>query len=545
MARAYIDGHLILRYSDSPAEIYWTAASTFISEKYGPGNIVDHKTVELALFDSFNFMAGKFKTLVYEEGSFKFFQYVFHLHEESIKVYKKHTFEGLSLHPVGGSEFAMYRRILKNVLEQGCDIDLEWGEFPTAEEVYRMDAKMQNLIYLGRWLYDLADSIALHKMVNNFHSITFNAPDDMVIDFQGHNAKLYDGLFPELQEHYESAIADDQSVHKLRGAIESCFGIDYDFAGGVIFEIKRHFSESEFETVQLHVLPQNLVAQFGVSIEEASRFYEGLTLSRSNKMCLEDLVYKPYNMNRYMFRPILVYKIGGEDRALVGKQKFAESIFVMSTNAIHWNALPKEWLQNRSIEQFLSKMGNEHDKILEDAIEEKIQQNNFLFARNIKSFKQGPGINNVNIDNSVVGEIDFIIVNEKLRKIFVADSKYNRARYEVVGLRNDYSIFIQTYEPKLEKKTNWIRNNLPIVTAHFQVIYNRPKLDLAGFKVEGVFFINTPTFYMLNGKYKAITLKQLSSYLLGRQAFKSFTFKNPDPNAEYMYDIISHPYFTR
>lgn len=545
MARCFIDGHLILRYSDSPAETYWTAASAFISEKYGTKNIVDHKTVELALFDCFNFMAGKFRTLVYEEGSFKFFQYVFYLHEESIKVYKKHTFEALSLYPVGDSEFAMYRRILKNILEQGCDIDLEWGEFPTTAEVYRMDAKMQELIYLGRWLYDLADAIALHKMVNNFHSITFKATDHMVIDFQGHNAILYDGLFPQLQEHYESAIADDQSVHKLKAAIERCFGIDYDFAGGVIFEIKRHFSESEFQTVQPHILPQNLVAQFGVSIEEASRFYEGLTLSRLNKMSLEDLVYKPYNMNRYMFRPILVYRIGGEDRALVGKEKFAESIFVMSTNAIHWNALPKEWLQNRCMEQFLSKMGNEHDKILEDAIEEKIHQNNFLFVRNIKSFKQGPGINNVNIDNSVVGEIDFIIVNEKLRKIFVADSKYNRARYEVVGFRNDYSLFIQTYEPKLEKKANWVRNNLPIVTTHFQVIYNRPKLDLAGFQVEGVFFINTPTFYMLNGKYKAITLKQLSSYLLGRLTFKSFTFKNPDPNAEYMYDIIGHPYFTR
>lgn len=544
MARCFIDGHLILRYSDSPAETYWTATSKFISEKYGEKNITDHNTVELVLLDSFSFIADKFKTIVHEEGSFKFFQYVFYLHEESIKVYKKHTFEGLSLYPINHSEFAMYRRILKNVLEQGCDINLEWGNFPTPSEVYIMQAKMQELIYLGRWLYDLADSIALHKMVKSFHSITFRAVDYMTIDFQGRFANLCNDLFPQLQEHYKNATADLKSVHKLRAAIGNCFGIEFDFAGGIIFKIKEHFGNSEFQTIQPNVLPENLATQFGISMEDATCFYNGLTLSRSNKMSLEDLIYKPYNMNRYMFRPILVYKIDGEDRALIGKEKFAESIFIMSTNAIHWNALPNEWLQNKCMEQFMSKMGSEHDKILEDVIEEKVRKNNLIFVRNIKSFKQIIG-NNININNAVAGEIDFIIINERLKKVYVADSKYNRARYEALGFRNDYSIFIQKYEPKIEKKIKWVRDNLAVVRGHFQVIYNRPELDLTGFQIEGVFFINTPTFYMLNGKYKAITLNQLSDYLLGRLVFKKFTYINTDPNAENQYDVICHPYFTR
>lgn len=544
MARAYIDGHLMLRYSDTPADIYWTEVSTYISNKYGSDQILDHQIVEKILFDSFQFMADRFKSLINEEKALTFFLYVFYLHEESIKIYRKNTFEGLSLYPVANNEFAMYRRVLKNVLEQGCEIDLTWGDFPTSEEVLRMDKKMQDLIYLGRWLYDLADSIALHKMVNNFHAITFEAIDDMVIDFQYHYAELYNDLFPQLQEDYEKAIADDQSVHKLRHAIDICFGIEYDFAVGVIFKIKAHFSDTEFQTIQPHVLPQNLVGQYGISTEEATRFYAGLTLSRSTKMSLEDLVYKPYNMNRYMFRPILVYKIGGEDRALVGKEKVMESIFVMSTNAIHWNALPSEWLTNRGMGQFLNELGNEHDKILEDAIEKKVRENNLPSVRNIKSFKQADG-DNININNAIAGEIDFIIINEKLKKLFVADSKYNRARYEVVGFRNDYSLFVKQYEPKMEKKTNWVRDNLPVVTAHFRMVYNRPHLDLTGFEVEGVFFINTPTFYMLNGKYKAITLNHLSDYLLGKFAFKHFTYINNDPNTDNQYDIICHPYFTR
>ncbi|PZR30381.1 MAG: hypothetical protein DI538_22735, partial [Azospira oryzae] len=297
MARAYIDGHLMIRYSDAPAQEYWSEVSSLISQKYGEARITEHNTVELVLLDCFNLFVEKFKTLVNEEQSLPFFLYVFYLHEESIKLVRKNIFEGLSLYPVGDSEFAMYRRILKNVLEQGCDIDLAWGDFPTAQEVFRMDEKLQKLIYLGRWLYDLADSIALHKMVNSFHSVSFKSGDEMMLDYQYHYAKLYDALFPGLQQDYSKAIADEQSVHKLRDALESCFGIDYDFAGGVIFEIKANFSDSEFQTIQPHVLPQNLVQQFQITETEAQRFYDGLSISRNNKMTLEDLVYKPYNMN--------------------------------------------------------------------------------------------------------------------------------------------------------------------------------------------------------------------------------------------------------
>lgn len=544
MGRHHIDGHLMLRYSDSPSYKYWKEISEAISAKYGQKKITDHHTVESVLLDSFQIIADKFKALIKAENSFKFFQYTFYLHEESIKIYKKHIFENLTIHPISGSEFAMYRRILKCILEQGCDLDLEWADFPSAEEVYKMDEKLQDLIYLGRWLYDLADSIALHKMVNSFHAIDFNANGEMLIDYQYHYRELYDGLFPQLEDDYKSATADEQSVQKLKDAIEHCFAIKYDYAVSIIFKIKEHFSTSELQTIQPHVLPQNLVHEFNIAAEDARLFYDGITISRANKMTLEDLIYKPYSMERYMFRPILVYKIGGEDRALVGREKFAESIFVTSTNAIHWNALSSEWKQNRCIEQFLSKMGNEHDKILEDEIESKIKAIDLLFVRNIKSFKRQKG-DNININSAVAGEIDFIVINSRLKTVFVADSKYNRARYEVVGFRNDYSQFIQQYEPKLEKKSNWVRNNLQTVTEHFQIIYNLPDLDFTSYEVEGVFFINTPTFYMFNGKFKAITLNQLSRYLRGSLTFKSFAFLNKDPNSDNQYDIIKHPYFTK
>ena len=541
MARVYIGGHLMLQYSTGPEAVYWGDVSSFISGRYGRKPITQHELVESVLFDSFQFMADKFKSLIYDEVSLSFYLHVHYLHEQSIKIHQKAS-GGISLYPISQIEFAMYRRILKNILEQGCDVDMNWGEFPTGLEENRIDAKIEDLLYLGRWLYDLADAIALHKMVNSFFSISFPSKGLMVIDPQYHYAELYKALLPQLQPHYENSIYDKRSVQKLTDAIKTCFGIEYVFARDVIFKIKALFGNSDFQTIQPHILPQNLVHRYGITLAEAKRFYYGLTLSRSTKMTLEDSVYKPYNMNRFMFRPILIYRIGGEDRALVGYEKFTESIFVISTNAIHWNALPMEWLQNRCMKQFVNTMGNDHDKILEDAIELKVRDNDLLFVRNIKSFKQAQD-NNINIDSAVAGEIDFIIINEKLKKVFVADSKYNRARYEAVGYRNDYTLFVEKYEPKIEKKANWVKDNLRVVTAHFKIIYNRQNLDLTGFRIEAVFFINTPTFYMFNGKFKAVTLHQVSKYLLGQLVFKTFAFINKDPTADNQYDIIDHPYF--
>src|SRR5690606_17469447 len=111
---------------------------------------------------------------------------------------------------------------------------------------------------------------------------------------------------------------------------------------------------------------------------------------------------------------------------------------------------------------------------------------------NLKSLKR-PGVDNLKIDNELVGEIDFIIINERLKKIFVADTKYNRARYEAVGYRNDYSNFLNYHEPQLERKFKWVKDNLVVVQNHFALIYGRHDLDLTGFTVDSMFLINTPT----------------------------------------------------
>ncbi|MFV8269498.1 hypothetical protein ACNQGP_06100 [Flavobacterium sp. GT2N3] len=536
MARIYIDKILVITYEhEKLREIYWQKLSSHIIQKHENSKFSKHEDVELILFDCFNFLVNEFKEIINSETLLPFFLYIFYLHEESIKLFVKIS-AGYSLNQISESEFARYRRILKLILEQGCDINLGWGKFPEGKEVFEMDEKLQKLLHIGTWIYEFADLIAYHKMINESREINFDENNLLQFSWQHHYGIAYKNLFPTLSEDYEKAVFDENAIEELKQAINQCFEIDYNIAGQIIFEIKKfHNATSPFQTIEPYVLPLNLKNHFPISDFLAESFYNGLSISRKNKMSLKDVVRKPYSTERYMYRPILIYNIEGVDRALVGREKFVESIYVLATNAINWNTIPNDWLRNKGMMKFISRKGNTHDKILEDKIEAILIQQNLLYSRNIKTFKQ-PNKINIRIDNELAGEIDYIVVNINLKTIFVADSKYNKARYEAVGYRSDYSNFFRTYEPQLERKVKWIEENKIVLQEHLKITNNLSTLEISDFDVVGVFFINTPSFYMFNGNYKAITLNQISNFVSGNYKLIELNYNQKK---------FSHPYFRK
>lgn len=542
MPRIKIDNKIVISYDFVARDKYWSALSKYLIAKHGNGHYTEQKQVEKILLDAFDFLIENFKQLISTEKRFTFFLYIHWLHEQSIEIYIK-TLGGYKLETISEGEFAMYRRILKLILEQGCDIDLDWGKYPTGKEVLIMDQKIQELIYLGTWIYSFADFIAFQKMIEECYQIYFDEYKLLKVDWQYHYGITYKQLVPMTIQDYEKGTFDRKAFDELRVKMEECFNIEYDFAEGVIFEIQKQLNPQvpEFQTVEPYVLPFNLVQQYGISQHLAETFYNGLSISRRNKLSIEQAVLKPYSTQRYMFRPILIYKIGGEDRALVGKEKFFESMIVLATNAIHWHAMFEEWLKLKCIQSFITKKGDEHDKILEDEIEKIVKSKGFYYCRNIKSFKQ-PSKNNIRIDNELAGEMDLIVVNPDLKIVFVADAKYNRARYEAVGYRSDYTNFTKSYEPQLRKKIDWISSNLNILQEHLKITYNKSDIDLTDYSVEGIFIINTPTFYMFNGEYKAITLKQFEDFIDGKYEYPNLIFV--DENDEEVLKV-KHPYFKK
>ncbi|MHC1690713.1 MAG: hypothetical protein AB9833_07750 [Bacteroidales bacterium] len=529
-------------------EKYWTELSKNLIEKYGNQRFTESIKVEEILIDGFQYFVEQFRTLILSDVSYRFFVYTFHLHEESIKLYRT-ILEGYTLNKtrdkIDDNEFAIYRRILKLILEQGCDIDLQRGSVPTKQDFWHMNDKIQNLIYLGTWIYSFAELIAFQKMVEDCHSIEFDESNLLMIDWQYHYGKTYIQLFPMLRDDYSKGTYDENAIDELIATINKCFSVDYNFARGIIFEIKKHFNPQDptFQTIQPEILPSNLAREYGISLDVAEKFYAGLSITRHNKLSIEGAILKPHSTQRYIFRPILIYNIDGENRALVGEQKFVESITVLSTNAIHWNAMLKEWLSVKGVQAFINKKGDEHDKILEDEIEKIIKDKGFIYCRNIKTFKQPSGIN-LRIDNELAGEIDFIIINKKLKVVFIADAKYNKTKYEAVGYKTDNSNFINSYEPQLLKKVDWLSMSLQVLQDHLKITNNLKDLDITDFRVEGIFLINTPTFYMFNGKYKAITLKQIGDFLDGKYEYPTLIINEQKGDNEQLI-VVQHPYFKK
>lgn len=533
MARIIEDTHVIIEYNERLREKYWRSVSMHIIKQYGRSKFKNSKLVKQILLDIFDFLINDLERLIKEETSLNFYIHVFWLHEQSIELYFKQL-GGYKLKNVSTTNFAVYRRTLKLILEQGCVVDFDWPkEDINWKEIARIEAKIQNLFYLSTWVYELADIISYQNMLEDCHFIDFDSEDYIAIDYKYHYGQLYQETVGKIEEDYGTATFDQSILKELSIAIKNCLNIDFYFSKIQIHEIKTHHSSSLFQTIEPYVLPINLQTN-GASKINSELYYNGLIISAKNKISIKNTVLKPYSMNRYLFRPILVYMIGGIERAFVTINKFDESIRVIATNAIHWSALPEEWIKNLCLKNFMHSSEDKHDKILENEIGDRIIHLKLMYDRNIKSLKQKANSNL--IINNHPGEIDFLIINHITNELLVIDAKYHRARYEGVGYYADYNKFI-SYEKRMTTKINWIKQNLIKIEEHFKLKYKIDKLALSGYRIEGAFFINTPTFYMFNGNYKAITLNKIMSFLSGNIVYPGFQLQNQS--------IVNHPYFRK
>lgn len=536
MAHILIHNHPILTFEYEPfIEKYWnTGLSEFLISKYGNITTYDHDEVEEILLSCFEYFVDQFRTLIMRQDTEIFFHYVFLLHEASIDLYIEQL-GGLQLPDDIDSDFPRYRRILKLILEQSCDIELTAKRDIEYQEALNI---MQELYYLGNWIYEFSIYTAYHKMILNAYFVEFEE-NIFTCGWQNNYGELNKLLLKYFSIDYETFF-DEASLEELKQAIEDNFSIDYNKAIGQIPMIKKHFSNRKNQTVEPYVLPINLAAECNTSEDNTYLFYSGLMITKANKLSIEDAVLKPHSEKRYMFRPMLTYTVDDVERSLVGDNKIAESMMVIASNTIHWNTMPEEWLHNKGMVKFMNKKGLEHDRLLEDEIEKIFITNKFPYCRNTKSFKQKNGKSNVKVDIQGLGEIDFIVVNKENKKIFISDTKYNRARYDAVGYRTDHTNF-GGYEIKIEAKKNWLSNNLQVLQEHLEVMFyiNYSILD---FEVEAIFFINTPTFYMLNGKYKAITLTRIKEYIEGSWDYPTIKLRD---NANKQFLNYTHPYFSK
>jgi hypothetical protein len=289
--------------------------------------------------------------------------------------------------------------------------------------------------------------------------------------------------------------------------------------------------------------PQNLENLYGVPYEKGEAFYRGLTLTKNNKLTLKDAVYRPQALNRYLYRPILIWNVEGEDLAIVGKNKIMESMVLLCTNAFSWNKFPLEW-SNGCFKEYVKNLAIANNKILEDFSEEVFKVNKIIYDRNITHFKKWSN-RNINIETDACGELDFIFIYDG--KLFIADCKHSVLRNDMNNWKNDYAAFEinkNAYNKTMDRKIVFLEKVKDAIEEHFQVILQDRNFKLGAVAIEGIFIVNYPTFIMYNNRYRIYTLKGLEEIVTGKYRDPEYKV-NVEENGVSRRLTIKYPYFQK
>jgi hypothetical protein len=121
-------------------------------------------------------------------------------------------------------------------------------------------------------------------------------------------------------------------------------------------------------------------------------------------------------------------------------------------------------------------------------------------------------------------------------------------RYDMVNWKNDFDHFTgggsKSYNVRLKSKVQWLTENKNVLQEHFQKQFNNVDLSIQDYEIAGVFFINTPTFYMYNSDFRIYTFDQIEKVLTGQHQDPAFTLYVDQGDSAITYSA-KYPYFQK
>jgi hypothetical protein len=489
--------------------------SNIIQGKYG--EVISRHNIITALQDSFDFYAEELEKEIRSIVDVSFFVFVYILHEDTaVLSYKSQNDD---LFPIDRSYFNQYRRILKLILQESCMID-------TKSSIKAPDSKMMNefvfsiekLVYLGTFLIDMVEAISEEKITGGSIDIVFNNAGLIIFE----NTYYWNNFIPSLMslfiEDGRNSIIDSSIEEEFNRDIKPYFGLDLNGITEILARLQ--YSLESQNPPRLCTLAEflNLVQKkAGGSL--IVTLVKGLILNRNNVASIKDAVHRPYLGKRIIHKPILTLCVDGTDCIITHQYSFFEALNTFFQNNITMGKIPEEWETITFLKDMKNKYKMKNKDILENPVEKLLQTNNILYDRNIKTLNAK---NNHNLSiNQKPGEIDFLFILRK--RIYIADCKNLTKRYEIHGYYQDIAKFTTNgYNKKMKEKVEFVKNNLGLIQEHLQIKRNIPDLDLTGYDVEGIFIINTPTLYMLNGEFKIYTFHRFNLLLTGDDFFNKY-----------------------
>lgn len=532
---------LLAWYDQKTIKKYRPIISAELINQFGRGPY-NEKEMTKILFSTLEWYQNKFWEVISNETELSFYQALFLFHEVSCDFQQKKP----NVSPVkemNNQEFAVYRRVLKLCLEQGCDLKLTSGPPGSIEYLKSKEDVIDSLLYLGDFIFACSNLLAEQHLIEDCVDLKFTGDDLYYFDHKHHYGHIIKELLNSLNGHLDHAVTGNNDFIDFKAALKDCLGVDYDMAVATIQAIHENADGGKFILDEWWIFPQNLENLYGIPYKNGEQFFRGLTLTKENKMSLGEAVYKPHNINKYLYRPFLVYNVEGADLTFVGDKSFVESIMSLTTNAIGWGKFPEEW-NNECFAAYVKRKVSANDKILEDEAEKILDSAGIIFDRNIKYLRRWNG-QHLNIDNPECGEIDFLFLHNSI--IYIADSKHQLARYDMNNFRNDYAYFEtnkKAYNKTIKRKIEFLSNMASQLEEHFQVLQNDRNFKLGSFEVEGIFIVNTPTFIMYNNAYRIYTLKDFSEFINNTFADKTYMIFIEDEEYDALLEV-NYPYFKK
>jgi hypothetical protein len=540
--------YYIFKGEKSAEKKYRKELSAKIISKFGKKEYNELESTEIISL-SLEYFISEFKNICLGESSVKFYQQIFRLHEQATEVVYQFPHENLS-EDVDFKYIATYRRILKFILEMGCEVPMHNQKQINEVFKIRLEKNLNDLLYLGHMILSNVSQYAEQTMIEDVVDISFDENDMFVFSRRHHYNYIFEHMIKDFGPVLTKSIVDDDGLaglNDLKIALKNCFNIEYGNVGHLIATIHEMNKDKGGDVVGVgwETFHLNLNSMFGVDKDVAKQFFKGLTLDKNNKMDLLDLACKPYKMNRYIYKPIIIWDIEGADFALVGKNSWSETVIQFASNAIPWGKAPTEWLKNKCFKKYVHSKEDAHDKWLDNAVEEKLVSNQIFFDRNVKTINHNSGKTSIDVEK--LGEIDFIIISKNTNKIFISDCKHLLGRYDIANQRNDFNAFTngkKPYNKTLKRKIKWFKENIQLLEEHFKIKYPTKNINITDYEIEGIFIINTPTFYMYNSEYRIYTINQIEDVLMGENIDPEFTIIIDEGKYEKIL-TVKYPYFKK
>lgn len=518
-------------------EKYWPIVSDIVFKEIGESELKEPVQVQELLKKCFSKLCSILDEKINEQKKASFYIFCQYLHEDSIDIWQ----EQINGNDLGDIEedFAASRRILKIILEQSCKVNLVgtpnfYNEIQVNFNSYT--EYLEELLYIGSWCYILSEFVSRSQLFPSSIGLKYEDGGLSILTYQPF-PELFNFVFEEKEKHNSDVVLSD-SINGFIKLLKAVFNVDYNNLSSFV---NRQIENPiyRFGLNNINSIIEELHSELQYDKDFSTVFYNGLKINKNNCLNIEDCFLKNQHENRHVFRPILELFIDGEIYHMIGRNKWIESLTLLSTNSFPFGQFPSEWKVYPSIKDFVNEIDNTHDKILEDPIKELLKKAGRIFDSNIESIEQ-PQNDNISIKNTV-GDIDILFLDEKYKIIYVCECKHNRSRFDLNNWKRDYSNFKSKYENQLERKANWVKDNTIVLENHLKLKNpERTDLDISQFETRGIFIINAPTIYMFNGKYRAFTISDIKDLLNEQYVDVTFKFTNESSGKTI---IVEYPYF--